>query len=98
MDETVRSIKEFGLEMTQAKRVIGKFGGPSRMARSLEEVSGARVFPSVVSSWALRGGFIPAQYHELVFEAAERSKVRLTIEDFSAFPAGHPIFKRRAKP
>ena len=61
--------------MTQAERVIGKFGTQERLAEAL----GCR--QSVIAGWKKRG-FVPAQQQERVLEAAKKNNIDLRPDDF----------------
>lgn len=63
--------------MTQAERIIAKFGTQERLAEAL----GCR--QSVIAGWKKRG-FVPAQKQSQVLEAAKKSDVDLRPDDFFA--------------
>lgn len=73
------------LPVTQAERVIRKFGGAARLARLLKAV-GAPLSTSTVFRWLYEkpkgtGGTIPSRNWEWVFKAARYEGVVITPED-----------------
>jgi hypothetical protein len=64
--------------MTQAERIIEKFGGVNELARALGHRN-----PTTVSGWRLRG-FIPPRQHDPIWQAARRAGVDLVLADFAA--------------
>ena len=62
--------------MTQAERIIDRFGTMAALARAL----GHR-HPTTVQGWKQRG-FIPSHRHQEVIEAGRREGVGLTPSDF----------------
>jgi hypothetical protein len=63
--------------MTQADRIIQKFGTVTRLARAL-----GHPHATTVQAWKKRG-FIPQRQHEAVYEAAKRECIPLEPSDFS---------------
>ena len=70
--------------MTQAERIIGKFGGLTALSREL----GHR-HCTTVQGWKERG-LIPTQYHLPIIEKAREHGIDLTPADFfpELFEAG----------
>lgn len=66
--------------MTIAERIIAKFGGPTALARIINQP------PRTVQSWK-EHGVIPAKHQQTVLEAAMRAAVPLSPEDFFEVPA-----------
>ena len=64
--------------MSQADRIIGKFGGISAMARIMGHKN-----PSTVQGWAARG-FIPPKQHQAVWDAAQEHGISIAIHDLAA--------------
>ena len=65
--------------MTQAERIIRRFGNMSRLARALEPPRAV----STVQRWKL-SGFIPARHHQAIMAAARKEGVVVAAEDFIA--------------
>lgn len=63
---------------TQAKRIIERFGGVSRLTKAL----GEGYYPTLISNWRRGKGFIPSEYHQAIYEAAKRDGVPLEPSDF----------------
>jgi ribosome-binding protein aMBF1 (putative translation factor) len=68
------------MRMTQAERIIKKFGTQEALATAL----GCR--QSVIAGWKRRG-FVPAQQQERVLAAAREVGIRLRPADFFASPS-----------
>ena len=68
--------------MTQAERIIEKFGGLSALARAL-----GHKHVTTVQGWNERG-YIPARQQADVLKAAERENIDLTPADFFESPDG----------
>lgn len=66
--------------MTQAERIIDKFGGQTHLGRAINRGQ------STVQRWK-ESGFIPAKYHEEIWKAAKSADLEepLIAEDFLAF-------------
>lgn len=64
--------------MSQANRIISKFGGVGSLARALGHTN-----PTTVQGWAERG-YIPPRQHNAVWEAAKAKHVSMTLADFAA--------------
>lgn len=62
--------------MTQAERIIEKFGGLTATARALNHLN-----PTTVQGWKERG-FIPARQQPLVLDAARALGLDMTPADF----------------
>lgn len=65
-------------QISQAKRIIDKFGGIYPLARALGHKN-----PTTVQGWLVRG-FVPPRQHEPVWEAAKREGIDLSLADFAA--------------
>jgi hypothetical protein len=80
------------IRMTQAQRVIEKFGGLTAMAKAL-----GHEHPTTVQGWKERG-FIPAKRHQEVLDAAAALKIDLNVSDFFDRPfESPPKPKKRAR-
>nr|WP_321484301.1 hypothetical protein [uncultured Cohaesibacter sp.] len=64
--------------MSQAERIIMKFGGQTNLGRAIERGQ------STVQRWKV-SGFIPAKYHEEIWSAGQKLEEPLIPEDFLAF-------------
>lgn len=64
------------VSMTQAERIIRRFGGLTALSRAL-----GHKHPTTVQGWKERG-FIPQQRHGEVMTAALANDVALAPEDF----------------
>lgn len=64
------------VRMTQADRIISKFGGLSKLAKAL-----GHKHPTTVQGWRVRG-FVPAPQMEAVLKAARKSSIKLGPDDF----------------
>jgi hypothetical protein len=63
--------------MSQADRIIGKFGGITRMSRAL----GEGYYPTLISGWKRRR-VIPQEHHQKIYDAAKRDGIPLDPRDF----------------
>lgn len=75
------------VRMTQADKIIGKFGGLTATAKALGHTN-----PTTVQGWKKRG-FIPARQQNRVMDAAKKAKLDLSPDDFFDVT---PIRKARA--
>jgi len=74
--------------LTPADAVVAAFGGVSKTARVLEqqlalgEYPGCEgpVYPSRVSRWKSRDGWIPPKWQPVVLDASHRAGAHLTAE------------------
>jgi len=66
------------LRMTQAERIISKFGGLSKLADAL-----GHKHPTTVQGWRGRG-FVPTRQIQAVLAAAKRRGISLTLADLFA--------------
>ena len=73
--------------MTQAERIIERFGGLSALARAM-----GHKHVTTVQGWKERG-YIPARQQDDVLEAAQREKIDLTPADFFQQPDGDPALQ-----
>lgn len=64
--------------MTQAKRIIAKFGNMSNLARALGHRN-----VTTVQGWAERG-YIPPRQHAAVWAAAKATGIEMELSDFAA--------------
>jgi hypothetical protein len=64
--------------VTQAERIIQKFGGISAMARVLGHRNS-----STVQGWSERGT-IPPKQHQAIWDAAKANKIKLDLREFAA--------------
>lgn len=64
--------------MTQADRIIGRFGGVRALAGAL-----GHKHPTTVHGWKDRG-VIPSKQHQAIWDAAQEAGVRLELRDFAA--------------
>lgn len=88
-----RSIREHETTVvSQAERIIRKFGNPRDLARALEAV-GHSINPSSVYRWVYdkstpsgTGGTIPTRLWPKIIEAARYAGILLTDEDFNPKP------------
>jgi hypothetical protein len=87
-------IMESGVEecaLTQAQRVIAKFGGPRALARALKE-NGTPRDPATIYRWTYpshtngRGGIIPKNAWGDILAVARIQGVLLTAEDLDPRP------------
>lgn len=62
--------------MSQSERIIGVFGGLTKLANALGHKN-----VTTVQGWKARG-FVPARQQPLVLEAARKAGVLLAPEDF----------------
>ena len=67
--------------MSQAEKIIAKFGGVRPLARALGHNN-----PSTVQGWTRRG-YVPAWHQRAVLQAAQREQVDLKPEHFFEFEA-----------
>lgn len=70
--------------VTQAQRIVARFGGASRLARILQEI-GQPLAVQTIYRWLYpdRSGLIPAHQVEKIMSAARHAGVRLTDGDWS---------------
>lgn len=61
--------------MTQAERIISKFGTQGALASAI------KIQQSAVAAWKKRG-FIPTRQQQRIMDAAKRLEIPLTAEDF----------------
>ena len=79
------------LELTQAERIIKKFGGPGRLASILEQI-GRSKHRSSIYKWVYprekggTGGLVPTAAWPDVFAAARFEGVLITAEDIDPRP------------
>lgn len=66
--------------MSQADRIIDKFGGINAMARALGHKNA-----STVQGWKERGA-IPSKQHVAVWEAAKIHNIEMDLSEFAAVP------------
>lgn len=91
------------LPVTQAERVIRKFGGAARLCRLLRHV-GAPISTSTVFRWSYSkakggtGGVIPSKVWDQIFRAARFEGVVITPEDIDPRIEFMDEKKRRAFP
>lgn len=69
--------------MTQAERIISKFGGITRMARLL----GEGYYPTLISGWKRRG-HIPPEHHQVIYDTAKREGIPLKPAEFLTIETG----------
>lgn len=62
--------------MTQAERIIQKFGGTAALARAL-----GHNYPTTVQAWK-SSGTIPFKHHQQIFDVASQSGIDLSASDF----------------
>lgn len=68
--------------MTQAEKVIARFGGVCATARAL-----GHKHASTVQGWK-KTGFIPGKHHETIWNAARELNVGLEATDFLTISEG----------
>jgi hypothetical protein len=92
MDQEIgKSIKAVGIPSNQAARIISRFGSQNRLAVLMSETSGAVFRQSNIRGWLVKRGFIPPEYHQVVYDAAKAAGIDLTLKDFASFPDDHPL-------
>jgi hypothetical protein len=64
--------------MTQAERIIGKFGGINAMARLLGHKNA-----STVQGWKERGA-VPSKQHQAIWQTARTNNIPLDLSEFAA--------------
>lgn len=64
--------------MSQAKRIIEKFGSMSKLAQALGHRN-----VTTVQGWAERG-YIPPRKHQSVWVAAKANGIEIELSDFAA--------------
>ncbi len=62
--------------MTQAERIIEKFGSLAALSKALGHRN-----PTTVQGWK-ESGFIPPKYHQAIFDIGRSMGVALSPEDF----------------
>lgn len=73
---------------TQARRMVERFGGISKMARTIG-------YPrSTVQRWYEDADVIPAVHNDAILKGAKALGISLTVEDFATVPADHPDLHR----
>ena len=78
--------------LSQAERLIFKFGSSYRLAKLVRAATGRRMTDALVQKWTYpksrggTGGVIPTRAWPFIFEAAEYAGVVLEVSDFDPRP------------
>lgn len=82
-------------KLTQAERVLFRFGGPYRFAMFVEKVTGVKTNHRSYYHW-LRTGLIPSHKWELIFKVAKYTCTVLDTTDFDPRPLNYDFAKNTA--
>jgi len=83
------------LKLTQAERVLFRFGGPFRFSVLVAQVTGTRQNHRSYYHW-IRTGLVPSCRWELIFKVAKYANIILDTTDFDPRPLKYDFAKNTA--